>query len=329
MDLAPVAEVVQDLSVFRQLSQKRSKIMAPFPSALRISLMLFASWICCGCSSVPMAGRSLESLVSKPLEGRLAAARLLERRKEYEKAEAAYDAILREEPECAIAWHRQGVVHAKRGKLAEAEKNFDRALMLGPFTAELANDRGYILFLQDRLSEAEIEFRKAVEHTPDFKPAWTNLGLVLGQSGQFEEAFKACQQSAASPAEAHCSLAYIYAQCFELEKAQAEYQQALTLDPELQLAAEGLLQVSAMLPGSQPRTIVSTSASTRSQSQEDISADALTGQPVEPPVLRIASPGSQQESMRAQENFASPEQAFRNADQDNLIQIGPNYSPPR
>ena len=238
-----------------------------------------------GCASLNLKNPSFSNFVEKPLESRLAFGRLCERRNEDDKARRIYEGILSSDAENPTALHRLAVMATKQGQFAQAASFFQRALVAQTPSAELINDYGYFYYLQDQLPEAEQQFRKAVEIKPDFKPAWTNLGLALGQQEQFEESRAAFQKAADSPAEVHCSMAYVYAQLRQLDKAQAEYSAALNIDPTMRAAAEGLLQVSAQMPGHEPVTIVSTTGyknkakdAEDSQSGDD-PADARFGGP--------------------------------------------------
>jgi Flp pilus assembly protein TadD len=140
----------------------------------------------------------------------------------------------------------------------------------------LVNDLGYHYYLQNRLADAERQFLKAAELKPDRKSAWTNLGLTFGQEQQFDQAWTAFQRGVDMPAQAHCNMGYVYSQANQLNKAQSEFRAALSLDPNLQAAAEGLLQVSAKIPGQEPLTVVSTIA--KPKLAEADSADSGTSQ---------------------------------------------------
>jgi Flp pilus assembly protein TadD len=55
-------------------------------------------------------------------------------------------------------------------------------------TAETHNGLGYVLARQGRTDEAMKEFRKAIEASPHFTPAYNNLAEALAGQGKLEEA---------------------------------------------------------------------------------------------------------------------------------------------
>lgn len=217
-----------------------------------------------GCASLKVDSSSAQAPASeKSMESRLAFGRLSERRQEYDKAIDVYQQILAAHPNHPEASHRLAVIRSKQAKFSEAEELFTKCLILDTPSATLHNDFGYCFFLQDKLPQAEQQFRLALEKQPEMASAWNNLGLTLGQQNRVEESRAAFQKANLSPAEVHCSMAYVFTQLYQLELAQAEFRQALTLDPTLKAAAEGLLQVSQYIPGEEPVTIVATHGAER------------------------------------------------------------------
>lgn len=235
-----------------------------------------------GCSSLDLTNSGTSSFDSKPVDNRLAMGRLCESQNEGDQARKAYESVLRTEPKNATALHRLAVMASKSGQYSQAQEFFDRALAIEPNSAELANDMGYNYFLQDRLPEAEQQLRRAVELKPDYKAAWTNLGMTLGQQQKLDESRAAFQKGAKTPAEVHCNMAYVFTQLYRFDDAQAAYRAALNQDPNLRAAAEGLLQVSANIPGQEPVTVVSTIA-TKPKPSEAESQDAAGDQAADIP----------------------------------------------
>lgn len=172
----------------------------------------------------------------------LAMARLLERRGEIPQAEQFYRAILAANPNCAMAHHRLAVVLARQARFEEVEKHLLAAEQLGTTSADLFNDLGYAYYLQQRLPEAEQALRRALQQDPRHDAATTNLGLVLGTQGRYDEALALFKQTG-SEAEAYANLAYVFAQTGRLQQAEETYLKALTLDSELRVAAKAMLQV--------------------------------------------------------------------------------------
>jgi tetratricopeptide (TPR) repeat protein len=245
---------------------------SPISIRLSLCLALAALWLS-GCASLELDPVSLAPAETDPqLDSRYAQARLCERHQQSDKARAIYQDILAARPQDPMALYRLGVISAKEANYEQAEQYFHQAIAHDRQNAELHNDLGYCLFLQDKLQEAEACFRRSLELSRNYKPAWTNLGLALGQQGDFEASRAAFEQSNSSPAEVHCCMAYVYLQLFQLEAAQAEYRAALTLDPELRIAAQGLLDISRHIPGQTPVVVAATYGAERRQSAESQAA---------------------------------------------------------
>lgn len=135
---------------------------------------------------------------------------------------------------------------ALQGKFDEAERLYQTALECGPPTADLLSDFGYCRYLQQQLPEAEAALRQALSIDPQHRAAMNNLGLVLGEAGKFDDAYRMFRQ-ANDEAEAEANFAFICAQCGDLERAQSHYSRALSINPELRSATEALLQVTERL----------------------------------------------------------------------------------
>jgi Tfp pilus assembly protein PilF len=227
-------------------------------------LVLLAALVTSGCATVRPGDFGeywkSEEARAKPLENQLALARLCERRGELDQARSMYESILKEAPQHADALHRLAVVSTRQERFAEAKALFAEAAKLQPKSPEVCNDRGYLHLLENDYAAAEQDFRQATELKANYPAAWTNLGLALAQQEKYDDAFAVFLRAASSPAAAHCNLAFAYAQQGKLTESQTHYRRALVHDPSLKIAAEGLLQVSANIPGQQPRTLVSTQA---------------------------------------------------------------------
>jgi len=260
-----------------------------------------------GCASFDTSSFSQLMQPDGSVKAKLAFARLCERHGETEQARIVYEGVLKQDPTNRIAAHRLGVVAAAEGNLTKAETLLTKAAESGPPDAELFNDIGYTYYLQERLDEAEKSLRQAIESSPNYLEAWTNLGLVLGQQQKFDESLAAFRKSG-TEAQAHCNLGYVMAQQNLLKSAQKEFREALSLDPELRPAVEGLLQVSSHIPGQEPVSVVSTTArrkqpndtvvfapsegASKTPSAENASPPAAVATPGQVPQLGIAAPFS-------------------------------------
>ncbi|MFQ3593425.1 MAG: tetratricopeptide repeat protein [Gemmataceae bacterium] len=129
---------------------------------------------------------------------------------------------------------------ANNDKLARDE--FEKALKAQPKDAELWNDLGWHEYQRGNWSKAEEAFTKATSLNPKFDKAWMNLGLALGQQGKYPEALAAFEK-AVRPAEARCNLAFVLLTQKKPQQARELYEEALRLDPGLQLARMALARL--------------------------------------------------------------------------------------
>jgi len=187
---------------------------------------------------------SMQSGKPTPEEGKLAMARLCERRGDLKQAERFYQELLAENPNQQRVYHRLGVIAAQQGRYAQADENFHRAMTTGEPNVELLCDAGYSLYLQHRLQDAEATLRQALAIQPQDPRACNNLGLVLGEQGRLDESL-AMFKRAGKEADAYTNLGYVLAQIGDLQGAQQMYSHALTLDGSNRPAAEAMLQVAA------------------------------------------------------------------------------------
>jgi len=183
-----------------------------------------------------------QSLPEGPLRQRLALARLLEKRNQFDQAKATYEHVLQKHPKLPLAHHRLGVIAARDADYERAHRHFQVALKAGEPNAKLLNDVGYAYYLENRIEDAEAMFRKAIRQDAGYAAAHTNLGLVLGIQGRVEEGMEAFQR-AGSEADAYANLGYVYTQTGRYKRAQWAYHQALSKDDSLRPQAEALLQL--------------------------------------------------------------------------------------
>lgn len=177
---------------------------------------------------------------------KMSLARLSEEKGNYADAKHIYTEMLKKNPDHADAHRRLAVIATRENKFAEADEHFHKAWQIGPQTAGLATDMGYRLYLEHRLAEAEQMLRKAIEIEPQHQTAHNNLGLVLGQMGRIDEAM-ACFVKVNKEAEAHANLAHVLTQIGRIEEAKREYSIALSQDPNMRSAANGLLALTGNL----------------------------------------------------------------------------------
>ena len=202
-----------------------------------------------GGKSAPAALATRATVPAKPAaanpqqyEADFKLARILERRKQPQRAKQAYQALLQRNPSDARVYHRLGVIAAREGHLDQAEQYLTQAQKLGLHSADLLADLGYLYYLQHRLDAAEQYLQQALKADPGHKRAAVNLGLVLGTQGKFDKALAMFRRSG-DDAAAYANLAYVCTQLGQMDRAIHYYDQALTLNKNLRPAAEALAQL--------------------------------------------------------------------------------------
>ncbi len=248
-----------------------------------------------GCTTFPSSASSFaDFLAEKPVDDQLAIAKIKENRGDLEEAQEDYRQILKSNPNHAESLHQAAVLASKMSSFDDAERLFQESLAVEKPTAKLLNDYGYHLFLQDELEKAEEYFRKAVDEDPEFVPALTNLGLTLGEMGRFDEARRTFQRAAKMPTEVFCNMGYVFANQGKFDLARKEYDHALEIEPDCEVAVEGLIQVAGQIPGSEPKVVLRTHG--KRAKSVDLPENSLNQPPAKdeikvlPPVVQVASP---------------------------------------
>lgn len=169
-------------------------------------------------------------------------ARLTERNGSQSDAIESYRKILIADPTHVGANHRLGVLSTKRGEIEMALRYFQTAVDQGEPSADLLADWGYASFLAGDLDQAEFQLTHALNKDPENKRILNNLGLVIGSRGNLQQSLELFR-SAGSEAEALANLAYVQANQGQFEQAKSNYHRSLDTDPQLDVAAKGLIQV--------------------------------------------------------------------------------------
>ncbi len=216
-------------------------------SQLRLIVLALLSVIGSGCAMIEkLPPLPTAENLRKAEQQKISLARLSEEKGNLADARHIYQELLKKDPNHYEAHRRLGVVATRESKFAEADEHFHKAWQIGPQTASLATDMGYRLYLEHRLTEAEQMLRKAIELEPHNATANNNLGLVLGQMNRIDEAM-VCFRKVNSEAEAHANLAYVLTQIGRVDEAKMEFNIALSKDPSMRSAANGLLALTGNL----------------------------------------------------------------------------------
>lgn len=93
-----------------------------------------------------------------------------------------------EDPAAWRAWNALGSEYDSRGRWAEAEDAYAKAMASSDAAAQVFNNRGYSRLLQHRRDEAVADFVAALQKRPDMAEARTNLRLALAMHGDYDRA---------------------------------------------------------------------------------------------------------------------------------------------
>jgi len=142
----------------------------------------------------------------------------------------------------ALAHRRMGNALDGLGRFSQAEVHYKKALKLDPHNAKIWNDAGYSYYLQGRWADAEQTLKSAVRLAPGDMRIKTNLGLTLAAVGRSDEALRLLSQFSGD-AIGHANLGYLLAATGQTDLARREYEQALSMRPNLDQARRALDQL--------------------------------------------------------------------------------------
>jgi len=144
-----------------------------------------------------------------------------------------------------------GIAYTQVGRTADAERVFERMLVVEPNQAMAHENLGILRLRQDRLADAEVSLRRAIAIEPLTSDAYTPLGVVLSEQGRIDEAIdmwtQAVDSDAAEPL-ALFNLTIALASQGRVEEARARGEQFLRTAPPA-LYAEQIAQVRNLLGG--------------------------------------------------------------------------------
>lgn len=239
---------------------------------------------------------------------------LLERRGDLARAVEQYQKALEITPDLVTARNRLGVTLNKLGRHADASAEFRRAIVARPQDAYLYNNLGFSLYLEERYAEAEPVLSRAIELQPAFQRARMNHGLVLARLGEFDEAYEEFV-TAGSAADAHYNVAVIQAESGRYVDAARRLELALQEDPAFE-AARTQLQEIARLAAAQETQLAAKDTPEPVQPTERVVAVAAA----EPELPAVESPA---------ELAAHASPAPAPATQKPRLVSGPATEPPR
>src|SRR5579863_5569467 len=96
----------------------------------------------------------------------------------------------------AVPTIREGLVHHRAGRLAEAEEVYRHVLSCQPDNADALHLLGVVLFRNSRQEEALELIARAVALKPGMAEFHSNLAMVFGALGRLDECVQACREAA-------------------------------------------------------------------------------------------------------------------------------------
>lgn len=155
----------------------------------------------------------------------------LNRRQRLAHARPEAKAIVRQAPANELS---RGAQLLQQGAIREAQRCFEKAILVAPKDAVAHNCLGIVLRIQHHYAAAAASLNQAIRLRPEFPEAHNNLGNVLRDQQDFDDA-EQCYRRAIhlNPrfAEAHCNLGVIFMTRGEIDRAAECYRTALAIRP--------------------------------------------------------------------------------------------------
>ena len=93
-------------------------------------------------------------------------------------------------PDLVEANNLLGLAYDRRGQHKQAREFYERALSVAPRNAQVLNNLGHSLYLDDRYADALARLKDAARLDPADTRVANNLALVYGRLNKFDDAFK-------------------------------------------------------------------------------------------------------------------------------------------
>ena len=135
----------------------------------------------------------------------------------------------------ALAHRRIASTLDRLAQFSQSEAHYHKAQKLTPRDPKVWNDAGYSYYLQGRWDESERALRTAMKLRPEDPRVRTNLGMALAAAGKTRDALPLLSGNQGD-AIGHANLGYLLASTGQYERARQEYQTALSMRPDLDLA---------------------------------------------------------------------------------------------
>lgn len=152
-----------------------------------------------------------------------------------EEAKAAYEALLKRNPQDSDALHYLGLIASRQKDYAAAIELIGAAIKINPHNPAFHCNLGSAYRGSKQLDLAITAFEEAIRLDPAFQAAYSNLGNTLLELCRYDEA-AACYRKAIELkpdfAEAHYNLGNAFLEQYKLEEAISSYDRALAIKPD-------------------------------------------------------------------------------------------------
>ncbi len=143
------------------------------------------------------------------------------------------------------AHNNLGNVYKELGKLEDAKNSYKKAITLSPNFVEANNNLGVVYKELGRLEDAERLYKKAIFLNPEFVDAHNNLGIVYKDLGMFKQAEKSLRNAInlnSVSLEVHKkNLGNVHKELGDFDEAEKNIRSAIDLKPDYYEAHSNLL----------------------------------------------------------------------------------------
>ncbi len=105
-----------------------------------------------------------------------------------EKAKAAYEAAIQDNPHFHTPWSNLGLIFNDEGNLEKARECYEKALDIKPDYAQALNNLGLLEFNEGNNAKAIEYYEKGIKSDPSLPYVHSNLSLAYATEGRFEDA---------------------------------------------------------------------------------------------------------------------------------------------
>jgi Flp pilus assembly protein TadD len=138
--------------------------------------------------------------------------------------------VIERDPQRWRAHNGLGIIADRAGDHDRAATHFQAALALNSASPMLMNNLGYSRFLAGDLDQAARDFYQITQRSPDYEPAWSNLGMVYAQRGWYRDAVDTFTR-VVDRATAHNDVGYLAFRRGDLTEAEELLREAIRLSP--------------------------------------------------------------------------------------------------